>query len=130
MMIRLSVLCFYLRIFPQETFRRIVYAVIVVNILYSTAFIFVSIFQCIPVRAAWGRWDGTLQAACVNVNVLGWASGVINIFLDVVVLVVPLPRLAKLVMSWERKAHLLIMFGLGILYVPQLRMGLYTNTDT
>ena len=117
MMIRLSVLCFYLRIFPQETFRKIVHVVIAVNILYSTAFIIVSILQCIPIHAAWERWDGTIQAVCVDINGMGWASGVIQIFLDVTVLVLPLPLLANLMMSWQRKAHLLVVFCLGILCV-------------
>jgi hypothetical protein len=85
------------------------------NTLYGTAFILVSIFQCIPVRAAWTRWDGTVQARCVNANALGWTSGVINVALDVTILVLPLPGLAKLVMPWERKIHILIIFGLGSL---------------
>ena len=114
-MVRVSILCFYLRIFPQRTFRRIVYVVMAGNTLYGTVFILVSIFQCIPVQAAWERWNGTVQARCVDVNALGWISGAINIALDVFILVLPLPGLAKLVMSWERKIHVMMIFGLGSL---------------
>jgi hypothetical protein len=85
------------------------------NTLYGTVFILVSIFQCIPVQAAWERWNGTVQARCVDVNALGWISGAINIALDVFILVLPLPGLAKLVMSWERKIHVMMIFGLGSL---------------
>jgi hypothetical protein len=112
-----SILCFYLRIFPQKTFRRIVYAVMAGNTLYGTVFVLTSIFQCIPIRAAWTRWDGTVRARCVNANALGWISGAINIVLDVIILVLPLPGLTKLVMSWERKIHILMIFGLGSLWV-------------
>ncbi|KAH8674367.1 hypothetical protein BGZ60DRAFT_526338 [Tricladium varicosporioides] len=114
-MVRVSILCFYLRIFPQKIFRGIIFAIIACNIVYGTAFILVSIFQCIPVHAAWTGWDGTSQAKCVNVNVVGWTSGAINIVLDVIVLLLPLPGLAKLVMPWERKIHILLIFGLGSL---------------
>ena len=86
-----------------------------VNIVYGTVFVLVSIFQCIPVQAAWTRWDGTVQAKCIDVNALGWASAAINIALDVTILILPLPELAKLVMSWEQKIPILLMFGLGSL---------------
>ncbi len=115
-MIRVSILCFYLRIFPQRTFRTFIYAIIGGNIAYGAALILVSIFQCIPVHAAWTGWDGTVQARCVDINVAGWASGAINIAFDVVVLLLPLPGLTKLVMPWERKIHILLIFCLGALY--------------
>lgn len=113
--IRVSILCFYLRIFPQRNFRRIVYTVISGNALYGTTFILVGIFQCIPVQAAWTGWDDVNQARCVNVNALGWASGAINIGLDIIVLILPVPELTTLMMSWERKVHTLIIFCLGFL---------------
>jgi hypothetical protein len=96
-------------------FRRIAYTVMTGNILYGTALVLASIFQCIPVRAAWMGWDGTAPARCIDANVLGWASGAINITLDVIVLLLPLPGLTKLVMPRERKIHILLIFGLGFL---------------
>jgi hypothetical protein len=82
---------------------------------YGIAFVLASIFQCIPVHAAWTGWDGTIQARCVDANALGWASGAINIALDVIALLLPLPGLTKLVMPWERKIRILLVFGLGSL---------------
>jgi hypothetical protein len=95
----------------------VVYAVIIGNILSGTTFIFVSIFQCIPVQAAWKRWDRTVQARCVSANSVGWANGAINIILDIVILVLPLPELTKLSMSKERKIHVILVFSLGSLQV-------------
>jgi hypothetical protein len=85
------------------------------NVLYGTAFILVSVFQCIPVQAAWTRWDGTVQAKCNDANALGWTSATINIAFDVIILILPLLELAKLAMSWKRKIHILLVFGLGAL---------------
>jgi hypothetical protein len=114
-MIKVSILFFYLRIFPKKVFRRVVYTVMTGNILYGIIFILLSIFQCIPVKAAWTRWEGEVPARCLDINALGWASAGINIFFDVIILILPLPELAKLVMSYQRKIHILLMFGLGSL---------------
>jgi len=92
-----------------------VYAMIGANIAYGTALILVSIFQCIPVHAAWTGWDGIVQARCIDVNIVGWISGGINIAFDVVILLLPLPGLTKLVMPWDRKIHVLLIFSLGSL---------------
>jgi hypothetical protein len=115
MMIRLSMLCLYLRMFSQRGFKRIIYTIIVVNILYSTAFITASVFQCIPVQAAWKRWESKVPAKCINANAVGWSSAVINIVLHAVIIILPLPRLMRLLISWEQNIQILIMFGLGSL---------------
>lgn len=115
MMIRVSILCLYLRTFTHGTLRTMTYVLTAANVLYGTAFITASIFQCIPIDAAWTRWDGTVSAKCINGNAVGWASAAINIFLDGSTVILPLPKLARLVMSWEQKIHVVIMFGLGIL---------------
>lgn len=116
-MIRISILCFYLRIFPQRTFRRIVYVVIAGNAAYGISFISVSIFQCIPVQGAWTRWDGVLEAKCVNINAVVWTCAAINIALDFLVLILPMRDLARLAMPWDRKIYVLLVFCLGFLYV-------------
>ncbi|KAG0645125.1 hypothetical protein D0Z07_9202, partial [Hyphodiscus hymeniophilus] len=116
-MTRLSILCLYLRIFPQPTFRSIVYVIMASNIVYGTVFVLLSIFQCIPIQAVWTRWDGTVPARCINVNALGWVSAGISILLDITILILPLPGLAKLVMPCQRKIHILLMFGLGFFVV-------------
>lgn len=91
------------------------YAIMVVNILYGTTFILVSLFQCIPVEAAWMRWDGMVPAKCIDANAVGWTSAAFNILLDIATVILPLPELARLVMSWEKKVSILLMFGLGSL---------------
>ncbi|CAG8977707.1 hypothetical protein HYALB_00008734, partial [Hymenoscyphus albidus] len=115
MMIRLSMLCLYLRLFPQKGFKRIIYAIIAVNILYSIAFITASVFQCIPIQAAWTRWDGIVPAKCINANAVGWSSAIINIVLHAIIIILPLPKLMRLLMSWEQNIQILIMCGLGSL---------------
>ncbi|CAG8971536.1 hypothetical protein HYALB_00005432 [Hymenoscyphus albidus] len=134
MMIRLSMLCLYLRMFPQRGFKRIIYAIIAINIIYSIAFIVASVFQCIPVQAAWTRWDGTVPAKCINANAVGWSSAFINIVLHAIIIILPLPMLMRLLMSWEQNIQTLIMFGLGslVIIVSILRLTMlvkFANTQ-
>ena len=114
-MIKLSILFFYLRIFPQRAFRRMVYAIMAGNALYGTVFIFLSILQCTPVSGAWTNWEGSVQAKCMDANALGWASAAVNIFFDAAILILPVPELLKLAMPWKRKVRILLVFGLGFL---------------
>jgi hypothetical protein len=85
------------------------------GIVYGIAFVLLSVFQCIPVQAAWKRWDGTVHAKCSDANALGWTSAAINIVFEVIILVLPLSGLTKLVISLESKIHILLMFGVGSL---------------
>jgi hypothetical protein len=86
-----------------------------VNVLYGTAFILTSLFQCIPIHAAWTKWEGRGPAKCINANAVGWTSAGINIVLDAITIILSLPELTRLVMSWERRIYILVMFGLGSL---------------
>jgi len=87
----------------------------VVNVLYATALTFASVFQCIPVQAAWTRWDGAVPAKCINAHAVGWTSAAINIILDIITVILPLPGLARLHMSTGQKIRIFLMFGLGSL---------------
>lgn len=112
-MTKISILFFYLRIFPDKDFRKIAYGVMGVTVAYMIAFLLVSALQCLPVQAAWFHWDGSYHGACNNVNAQGWAAAAFNIALDLTILLLPLRQLSKLVMSWKKKAQLLLMFLVG-----------------
>jgi len=42
-------------------------------------------------------------------------SAIVNIVLDVIIIALPLRKISKLRMSWDKKAMIMIMFSLGIL---------------
>jgi hypothetical protein len=115
-LIKISILFFYLRIFPDKDFRMIVYVVMGLCVAYSTSFILVSIFQCRPVNLAWRRWDGMPKGGhCNNINAQGWCSAVFNIVLDVIVIVLPMRQLSKLALTWRKKVGVMLMFSVGFL---------------
>lgn len=112
---KISILLFYLRIFPRRGFKYGVYTLLVANIMYLIAFELVSIWQCQPLRGAWKRWDGEFRCKCNNINLQGWTSASINILFDLCILGLPLPEIYRLSLSNKKKFQVMLMFCLGIL---------------
>ncbi|KAI0861844.1 hypothetical protein F4860DRAFT_160254 [Xylaria cubensis] len=110
---RISILFFYLRIFPQDRIRWASFTLMGLNVGYLIAFLIVTIFQCYPVDGAWTSWDGSYKGHCNNVHLQSWIQAGINIALDLLVVILPLPALANLTASGKKKVQLLIMFSLG-----------------
>lgn len=112
---RISILCFYLRIFPDKEFRRIVFVVIALCAAYGISFVTATIFQCSPVNYAWHTWDGEHVGSCNNINLQGWLSAILIMVLDIMTIVLPLRQLYRLNMSLKKKIMLIGMFALGFL---------------
>ncbi|KAH8203349.1 hypothetical protein TruAng_002444 [Truncatella angustata] len=110
---KISILLFYLRVFPQQHFRVMAFVMIGLEIGFALGFGLAVIFQCGPLDGAWRSWDGEYQAKCVNVNYLGWSGAGVNIFLDIATLMLPLHALSKLTMSLRKKIQILAMFAVG-----------------
>lgn len=114
-MTKISICCFYLRIFPDRQFRTATYIVIGLNVGYLIAFVLISVFQCHPLQGAWLHWDGEGNYKCNHLNAQGWAAAIINMVLDILVMALPLRQLYYLNLSTRKKVYVMCMFGLGIL---------------
>lgn len=114
-MTKISILFFYLRIFPKKSFRIATYVVMALNVGYLISFVLISVFQCRPLDAAWLRWDGEHPAKCNNINAQGWAAAALNMVLDLLTMSLPLRELSKLSMSLRKKAQVMLMFCVGFL---------------
>lgn len=112
---KISILLFYLKIFPKKQVRIAVWVLIGLNITYLVVFEVISIFQCTPIQGAWLRWDGEFEATCRDINMQGWAAAGLNLVLDLAVLILPLPELAALSLSLRKKIQILSMFCVGFL---------------
>ncbi|KEQ69489.1 hypothetical protein M436DRAFT_55857, partial [Aureobasidium namibiae CBS 147.97] len=126
---KISILLFYLRIFPDWKLRRAIYAMISICGLYSIVFVTVTALQCIPVSMAWKKWDGEHKGKCLDLNADGWASASLNIILDLIVIALPMKQLTVLNMSWQRKLGVIVMF-LGGGFVLRLKYLIqFAHTD-
>ena len=62
-------------------------------------------------------WDGLLPGTCASGKAIFLASGIINIVIDLIMIILPMPLVWQLQMSQQRKFALSAVFALGILYV-------------
>ncbi len=121
---KVSILFFYLKVFPGRGFRYCVYTLIGLNICYAVVFDLLLAFQCNPIAGAWLSWDGTYTAKCISINLLGWSAAAINIVLDLCVIILPLPELFRLSMSLRKKVQIIMMFAVGffVTFVSIIRL--------
>jgi hypothetical protein len=113
--VKLTLLFFFLRIFPKPIIRRILWATIAFDILYGISFAIVGVFQCNPISYYWTQWDGEGSGQCININVLAWTNAIISIVLDIWMLVLPLYEVFHLQLSWHNKISVAMMFLVGTL---------------
>lgn len=113
--LKLSLLFFYIRIFPTRGVRRLLWGTVAFVSVFGLAYIFLGIFQCTPISHFWTKWDGTHTGHCININILGWSNAAISIATDIWMLVVPLWQLRSLQLDWRRKIGVGMMFVVGTL---------------
>lgn len=112
---KISILAFYLRIFTDRTFKRLTYGMMGVCTLYAIGVVLPTILQCSPVSYVWTSWTGETKGHCSNVFVLVWASTALNIILDIIVILLPIPHLLKLSLTRKKKIQIVAMFCVGLL---------------
>jgi len=92
--------------------------------------------QCRPISYFWLQWDGEHEGTCINFRLGTYIGSGVNIFFDLVVFFLPVPRLLKLqVADTRRKVGVVITFLVGLFvticsiirlkYLAQI--GAYTN---
>jgi hypothetical protein len=78
---RISILFFYLKVFPQDSIRWASFILMGLNVAYLIAFEIATIFQCYPIYGAWTFWDGSFDGHCNNIHLQSWLSAAFNILL-------------------------------------------------
>ncbi|POS73545.1 CFEM domain-containing protein [Diaporthe helianthi] len=112
-MVKVSLLFFYLRVFPARPIRRVLWGTIVLISMYSFAFMFVSIFECAPISYFWESWDGEHKGKCLDLQAISWAQAAVSIVLDLWMLAIPLSQLPALKLHWKKKLSVGFMFFIG-----------------
>ena len=109
--IKLSVLLFYLRVFPpSRTYRWCIYALIA----YCTAYYGIAFFAIITLCNMKNKsWDITSSMNCFAYGDLVLAIGGLDILADVLILVFPIPTLLRLQINWQQRVYLLVVFLCG-----------------
>lgn len=111
---KVSLLSFYLRIFPRRGFQNVTKVVLVFVICSGVIILFLQIFQCLPVAY---NWDKSIpNGSCLSVNTLTYTHAAMSILQDVIILVLPVSELASLKLERKQKLGVFFVFQVGALY--------------
>jgi hypothetical protein len=111
-----SILLLYLRVFTRRWFTITCHLCIVFLALHGIAFILAVSFQCKPVDSIWNPRITT--GKCLNLTAIGVAGAILSIVEDFVILILPISEIFNLQMSQSKKWGLVLLFGIGSLWVP------------
>jgi hypothetical protein len=114
-LIKLTLLLFFLRIFPKPLIRRLIWGTIAFDMACSVAFVITAIFQCQPISFYWTSWDKEGPGKCININGLAWANAIISVVMDLWMLALPLYEVFHLQLNWRKKISVALMFFVGTL---------------
>ncbi|KAI8655267.1 CFEM domain-containing protein [Fusarium keratoplasticum] len=130
-LLKMSLLFFYLRIFPGPA-QKLLWGTVIFNAIYGVAFIFLAVFQCSPINFFWLKWDGEHKGTCANVNAIGWANAAISISLDIWMLAIPMWYLRNLKLHWKKKIGVAAMFIVGtfVTIVSIIRLQYLVDLDS
>ncbi|KAH6609147.1 putative PTH11-type G-protein coupled receptor protein [Trichoderma cornu-damae] len=133
-MVKVTLLLFYIRIFPGRTVRLLLWGTLVGSAIFGVAFFFAAIFQCTPVKYYWHKWDGEHRGTCLDINSIAWSNAAISIVTDIWVLAIPLWQLKSLNLDWRRKLGVGMMFCVGafvtVVSVLRLRSIIKFGSDS
>ncbi|KAM0795686.1 hypothetical protein BDR22DRAFT_893930 [Usnea florida] len=111
-LVKISILLFYYRLFGvRKAFKYTCHVLLALVTCWCVAFVLANIFQCIPVEAAWIR--PYPHSKCINNNASLLGTAVTNVFLDVVILVLPMVPVWSLSLTVRQKITLTAIFLLG-----------------
>jgi len=112
-LVKVSLLVFYLRLFPQRKFRIACWIVLAYILAGSIAWLFTLFFQCLPISANWNIY--AKDPNCHNVQIIQYLSAAMHISQNLLILLLPLPIVVKLKVDLRKKVSLVAMFSLGAL---------------
>lgn len=108
-LVKSSILCLYIRLFRiKASFRKTCYVFLVFVVAWGISIVLVTIFQCSPVRAAWDKRID--DAHCFNLRAFLIGNNVPNILADICIILLPMPLIWKLELSWPRRVGICAIF--------------------
>ncbi|KAI9885413.1 MAG: hypothetical protein M1823_002797 [Watsoniomyces obsoletus] len=127
MVIKLSFVLLYIRIFGHTPYRRPFVWIGVFVVVQTIAFEISLGLQCRPLRKA---WNPSVPGTCVSLHAIAMAFAGFNLLGDVLLLVAPIPIVWRLQASQKRRMAVIGIFMLGglvcivsvirIVYIPRI----------
>ncbi|PYH92524.1 hypothetical protein BO71DRAFT_357091 [Aspergillus ellipticus CBS 707.79] len=108
---KIALIALYYRLSDmQRRWKITLWSVTIFVVVYMTLLECLLIFGCNPISKA---WDTTVDGQCINRAGIFMAGASASMFTDIVLLIMPLPIVARLKMASRKRLGLAFMFGLG-----------------
>lgn len=123
--LKLSFCWTYMRIFSPGTIRstircrtlfdRCLVTCALASFIYALSVWLPMTVACRPLRHFWDQYTGTSNGKCMDYLSMWIITGICSAALDLVILLLPIPRVWSLQMSWTRKLGVMGILALGTL---------------
>ncbi|CZT24094.1 uncharacterized protein RCC_09811 [Ramularia collo-cygni] len=114
-----SMVLLYMRTWPSygqwTLFRSICWVTLACIIIATVVGEFIGIFYCSPISVAWSLDKEERKDKCVDLATQAFAVAAVSIFLDIVVLMLPISKLVELPISVRQKFALCSVFMAGVI---------------
>ncbi|KAJ5787621.1 hypothetical protein N7457_002611 [Penicillium paradoxum] len=110
---KISVCLFLLRIFQSRPFRYLSYVLIGVNAAIGITWALVDSFRCLPTRLTWLGWMNEEPGTCINFIDSILVNCLVNIFVDFIMVVMPVYEVVQLQLPLRKKLTVSLMFIVG-----------------
>lgn len=114
LLLKYSILCLYLRIFPHVWLKRAVFAFMAFTACFVVPLIFTASIRCLPVRAQWDL-EAAKTAKCLDWLIILKLTVVYEVIAEIILFALPVPVVLQLQMAKAKKIQLIIFFGMGLL---------------
>ena len=105
----------YKRLFDNQLVRILVVVTGAVVSSWAVAVCATVAVTCVPVRKT---WIPELSGRCIDLTAFYLGAQIPNILTDVVLFAIPIVPIMKLRLGRAQKVGLIVIFGLGFMYVP------------
>ncbi|VTT59281.1 unnamed protein product [Fusarium fujikuroi] len=114
-LVKLSILAFFLRIFPDQRFRIIVRWTTIFILVMCPLYLALILAQRRPLDLFWNGWrDKNPRGVILSGNLIGITHGTWNVALDIWMMILPMTQLLKIGIKLKKKIGVIAMFGVGL----------------
>ncbi|KAL1792135.1 hypothetical protein ACET3X_009886 [Alternaria dauci] len=127
--VKLSYLWFYLRIFPQEDFRKWIWICMSLVGGYWLGSMLQIFLICAPFEM---NWNPTIPGGhCASYNTAFVTIGIFNMITDLIIMLLPIPFLRSLQMAVGTKLGLIAIFSIGLFVtaITIIRINVLLHVD-
>ncbi|KAH7179856.1 uncharacterized protein B0J16DRAFT_291429 [Fusarium flagelliforme] len=117
LLIKLSILWFFLRTFPEERFQKVVKWTIVFTIISAACISVAGGCQDWPTDPTKEKWKDESKGFKVNIHALALVHAGINVVLDIWMFILPLTQLYHIGLKTRKKIGVMLIFSVGIFLI-------------